>query len=273
MTQARFLVRSILVALVLVVVQAVAHGLIPGPAPAKAGASLLPYVLLSNWLVALVLVRLAERSPAAGVPLLGLLLAVTFGIPALYLLETVIFDIGIPQGQLPRLYLQAFVTGVGGAALAATAVGKLKRGVPGEAHDLRAVPLRPGRVALSAFAYVFVYFAAGIMAWPFLRPYYEGRPMPAGSTVLALQVVRGVLLSLLVWLVARHEARGLRPAALTAGLCLSVVGGIAPLLIPGNPYLPDAARHAHLVEVGISNFLFGVVATFIVGRGARPSIP
>jgi hypothetical protein len=109
-----------------------------------------------------------------------------------------------------------------------------------------------------------LYTAAGLMAWPFLRSYYEGRPMPPLGTVLLLQIVRGALLSLLAWLVARHEPAGRRPAALSAGLAFSLIGGVAPLLIPGNPYLPDPTRQAHLVEVGISNLLFGVVAALLL---------
>lgn len=42
---------------------------------------------------------------------------------------------------------------------------------------------------------------------------------------------------------------------LIAGATLSVLGG-GGLIVP-NPYLPDAVRWAHLVEVGVSNFVYG----------------
>ena len=48
-----------------------------------------------------------------------------------------------------------------------------------------------------------------------------------------------------------------------AALTMSVVGGVAPLIIP-NPYLPDAVRYAHLPEVGVSNFLFGFVDAWLL---------
>ena len=258
MTTFPWLGRSVIVALGLTVVQALAGPLLAPVGPA--GPSLLPWVLASNLLLALLLVRLAGRSPARGGRLFGFLLAVAFGIPALYLVEAVFFDIGIPAAAFPWLYLQALVVAAGAAVLSVWAAGKLR----GEGEALRPVPLSPVRLGLTALAYVFFYFAAGLLAWPFLKCFYEGRAMPAVQQVALLQVFRGAAFGLLVWLIAKHEPEGRRPAALSAGLCLSIIGGVAPLLIPGNPYLPDAVRQVHLVEVGISNFLFGLVAALLL---------
>lgn len=163
------------------------------------------------------------------------------------------------------LYAGAVVGGLAAGLLAAGVCGKLRGG---PAAALRAVPLRAGRAVAGTLAYVLVYFVAGMLAWPFLRAYYETRPMPPVGTVLALQIVRGGLLVLLVWWMSRHEPAGRRAAALDAGLALSVIGGIAPLVIPGNPYLPDSIRLVHLVEVGVSNFVFGAVAALLLDRDA-----
>jgi hypothetical protein len=248
--------RAALLALGLFVVQAVWSAVAMAGAAAQPGASVLPYVLASNLLIAAVLVRIAQRSPARGLPLLWPLGLVSAGIPVLYLLEAVFFDIGIPRHVLVTFFVQALVTGLAGAALGVLVVGK----IGGASEALAPVPLRIGRLAGSTATYVVCYFVAGIIAWPFLRAYYETRPMPPVHLVFVLQIVRGLALSLIVWHLGRHEAAGRWPAALTAGLAFAIVGGIAPLIIPGNPYLPDPVRHAHLVEVGISNFVFGVVA-------------
>jgi hypothetical protein len=264
MSTLRSLGRALALALGLFVIQALWAAAVPPAFENTAGGSVVPYVLASNLLIALVLVRIGERSPARGGPLVASLAAVTAGIPVLYLLETVFFDIGIPRDELRRLFGQAALTGTAAAVLAVLVVRKLT----GASPPLPALPLRPGGLAASAAVYVACYFAAGLLAWPFLRPYYEGRAMPPVSGILVLQVVRGLALSLIVWWLARHEPGGRRPAMLTAGLAMSIVGGIAPLIIPGNPYLPDAARHAHLVEVGISNFVFGVLAArLLAGQG------
>ncbi len=257
----RMLGRTVLLAVGLFVVQVVwAAVALPGAA-AKGDGSLLAYVLASNLLIAAVLVRIGDRSPARGFSLFVVLAAVSAGIPLLYLLETVFFDLGIPRDAQILLFVQALVTGVAAAALGALVVGKIRGGV---AAPLPPLPIRPGRLAASTLAYVVCYFVAGMIAWPLLRAHYEARPMPAVGIVLGLQIVRGLALSWLVWLLARHEPGGRWPVALTAGLALAIVGGIAPLIIPGNPYLPDAIRHVHLVEVGISNFLFGVIVALLL---------
>lgn len=259
MTMMKHLGRIVLVAIGLGVVQAVAGGLL-FHAEAPEGPAVLPFLLAANLLTAFVLVLLAERSPARGGSLVGLLLAVGFGIPATYLVEVVFFDVGIPRSELPLFYLHAFIVGAGGALLAAGAVGKL---TGGPQEPLRVLPLFAPRFGLAVLSYVFFYFAAGMLAWPFLKPFYETRTMPAVPKVALIQVFRGAALSLIVWWIARHEPRGRRFAALSAGLSLSIIGGVAPLLVP-NAYLPDAVRHAHLVEVGVSNFLFGLLVAFLL---------
>ncbi|HEX5426443.1 MAG TPA: hypothetical protein VFW94_23035, partial [Candidatus Acidoferrales bacterium] len=47
-------------------------------------------------------------------------------------------------------------------------------------------------------------------------------------------------------------------AALFLGAAYSILGGIAPLLLP-NPFMPPNIRLAHGFEVGISNFVFGMI--------------
>ena len=41
-----------------------------------------------------------------------------------------------------------------------------------------------------------------------------------------------------------------------------------PLLYP-NPLMPWPVRQVHLIEVGVSNFLFGVLAALIMLKKAR----
>ena len=46
------------------------------------------------------------------------------------------------------------------------------------------------------------------------------------------------------------------------------LGGVAPLLVP-NPFLPDAVRWAHMIEIGASNAIFGWLIGWIhSGPGA-----
>lgn len=123
------------------------------------------------------------------------------------------------------------------------------------------------RIVLGALAYVVAYFTAGLAAFPFVADFYAGRAMPPVALLPMIQVLRGlgfvgVALLMVRWL---RTSRG--ESAILVGLRLSVVGGVAPLLVP-NQYLPGAVRMVHLVEVGVSNFLFGLFVGWLV---ASPS--
>lgn len=72
------------------------------------------------------------------------------------------------------------------------------------------------RVFTCDLAYVVVYVTAGMIVWPFVRPFYEHRAMPAMGTILSMQVLRGlVFVALLAWLA--HELRGARRVTILLG--------------------------------------------------------
>jgi hypothetical protein len=87
-----------------------------------------------------------------------------------------------------------------------------------------------------------------------------------------MQVVRGFVLTGIVVVLVRVVRGSRRKLAVLAGATLSIVGGISPLLLP-NPYLPDSVRLVHLAEVGVSNFLFGLPAGWLVGSPASSVSP
>jgi hypothetical protein len=235
------------------------------PASGRGGRSSLPLVLLSNALTASLLVTIARGVRAQGWARAAVLWAIWGGIQALSLVEAALFDIRIPPGDLPWLTLHALAVSACGALFLALAV----RTRPAAAPMPAAAPAVPWwRLAVSSLVYVGFYFAAGTLAYPYLREFYEARPMPAMALVVAVQPFRGLALSAIVLLLVR-QLRASRPrTAMAAGLTLSILGGVAPLIIP-NPYLPDAVRYAHLPEVGVSNFLFGLFAGWLLAGPAR----
>lgn len=48
------------------------------------------------------------------------------------------------------------------------------------------------------------------------------------------------------------------------GAVYAILGGVAPLLVDDDTYMPRYVRMTHLVEVGISNFLFGLAVRKLV---------
>jgi hypothetical protein len=116
-----------------------------------------------------------------------------------------------------------------------------------------------------------LYLTAGILILPFVRHFYMSSGlvnMPTLGVILATQVVRGLVYAVsLMPLLRRMEGRR-RHAALVAGLALSVLGGIAPLLLPLDDILPPEVRAVHMLEIFCSNFLLGVIAAFLLVRRA-----
>lgn len=115
--------------------------------------------------------------------------------------------------------------------------------------------------------YVVTYFVAGMIIWPLVRPFYAGQTMPPVLALLQMQLVRGLVLTGLLALLAFRLRAPRRMVVLLGGLALSVFGA-SPLLIP-TAYFPDFARLAHLGEVGVSNFVYGCAVTFVLTSRGR----
>ncbi len=252
----RIVVCTILAPIVLFVVQAVAASILLPSIPAPEGG--LGFVALSTLITAWVLVTIAVTVTVRGWPRMAILFFVAAGIPANNLLEAVFFNVGIPRAHLFPLFLFTF-------AWAAVFAGLLDR-LAGDAQAPRVSPV-PSRTpggwtlsfVLSDVAYIALYFAAGIAVWPFVREFYESRSLPETHVVAAMQVFRGLVFSAIVYTLMRSLVLTPVAASLLVGATLALLGGVAPLLVP-NPYMPEWVRFPHMVETGVSSFLFGLIA-------------
>jgi hypothetical protein len=224
--------------------------------------------LLANLLTAGALARVDQRLLGGRWARAAVLAALAGGLGLNNLLETLLFSIGIPSDVLPRIWVMTPLVAIGLAGVLAWLPGRSP--VAGEAAQ--AAWPEWWRLALCVLAYVVAYSVAGLIAWPFLRDFYQQWQMPPNSRVLMMQVVRGLVLSLLVLLMARRLAVGRKDLALSAGLVLSVVGGVAHL-VPPNPFFPDGVRVTHLWEVGVSNFVFGAFAGWLLSAPRRRPSP
>ncbi|MCR5871073.1 MULTISPECIES: hypothetical protein [unclassified Sphingomonas] len=201
-------------------------------------------------------------SPARGRPLATALLALAWVVGQFNtLIEAVVFSVMPLREALVPMGVMLVVLALF-AALAVTILGRW-RGAGSATVALRATPLRLlGVIA----AYIVLYFTAGTIAWPHLAHFYTPEMLPPQWLVALLQVPRALIFVAAAWLWLRT---GPRAAPLVLGLAFSVIGGIAPLL-PENPYMPGDVRLVHAIEVGTSNFLFGIVLAWLIGpvRGA-----
>lgn len=232
--------------------------------PSAPGA--MPASLLANAILVAAAVVIAPRLTGRGLRRALTLFALLIVPRVNNFVELLIFPLDLQARLIPTLLLKVGLL----SAVVAAAVDAWVS--PGPAQPT-CWPARRGgagwlaRVLSCDLAYVVVYVTAGMIVWPYVRPFYEQRVMPAMGTILSMQVLRGlVFVALLAWLA--HELRGTRRVTiLMGGLALSVFAA-SDLLVP-NPFMPAFARWAHLCEVGTSNFLFGAFVTWMLTTKAQ----
>ena len=134
------------------------------------------------------------------------------------------------------------------------------------------------KLVVIGIVYVGLYFAAGYyIAWqnPALRAFYGGTDpgnfismmvlnFQQSPLLIPFQFTRGILWVLFALPVIRM---GRRPweTALLAATFISIPMSIGCIM--ANPYLPDASvRISHLIEITSSNFIFGMVLSWLFYR-------
>ena len=224
--------------------------------------SALPWMLLANLLVVACLAGFARLSDWPAPRLALALWAVAFLMGHLNnLIEGAFFDLFPARTLLTLLPMMAIPP-----AAAAATVAYARRHPARAAH---ATPLPSfGDLALRLLAvgvvYTVFYFAFGTIIFPYVRTFYATRVMPALGPLLAMQILaRGPLFGLAVLLVVRMDPGSRRLHALLGGLALSVLGGVAPLIVP-NSILPDAVRWVHFCETVSENFFVGAFAGWLL---------
>lgn len=178
----------------------------------------------------------------------------------------------------PSLVLGALIVGLlTSAAVAGLLVWLMGKGSAAEPSDAPSFAARSAggwlwRLVAGDFAYVLLYFAAGLIVFPFVKDFYADKTLPGPGTMILMQLFRALVYIAAALPIARMIPEG-RRAALALGLAFSILGGVAPLL-PDNPLMPPHIRFAHTLEIGVSNFIFGVVlALLFTPRPAREALP
>jgi hypothetical protein len=230
--------------------------------PLRAGEAL----LVTSLIDAALLTLLAARSGWRGWRLGGALAILLFGVQIVQpLVETLIFnrDVHMPASMFTATALCGLVRDL----IAAGGIALLWRG---KSEPAPHVPGLGWKGPTIAALYVLCYFTAGqFIAWqsPDVRTYYAH----VGQIDLALvmmQFGRGLGWAALAWLLYRGTQWRPVSIALLCGLALS--GLMIPLLLFPNPYMPWPVRAVHMMEVGVSNFVFGVLAVWLLSLPTAP---
>jgi hypothetical protein len=180
-------------------------------------------------------------------------------------LETLWFNesLKLPLPVIGELVANAAIA----AAAAAVAGALLFRPAATPALPVPATLTR--RIAYMALIYVVLYYGAGFfIAWQSaaVRAYYENGIHIAFLPTVAFQIFRGTLWAIIALTIVSRTTGCLAMRALVMGVLFAVMTA-AQLLYP-TYFFPWPVRAAHLVEVGTSEFVYGVVATLVLLSGA-----
>jgi hypothetical protein len=123
------------------------------------------------------------------------------------------------------------------------------------------------RIILGSFIYFIFYATAGsvlVAIYPELLEFYKDK-IPPFQLIFVTQLVRGLIFVGIAILILKTTDLSLTKKSILIGLIFSIFGGIAPL-IPPNEFMPAYVRFGHGFEVGLSNFLYGMAISFLLGQ-------
>jgi hypothetical protein len=157
--------------------------------------------------------------------------------------------------------------------LIAMALKLRDEGGPAVAH--RSFGMAVPMVLLAAVSYLVYYEIFGAIAFTyFTKGYYPHaveQVMAMGSSFYVYEIARGLLMTLAALPVIYTLRLTRWQAAVTVGLLIWAVGGLALLVVP-NGGMVTAQRYIHVVEIFTQNFALGVTATLLL-RPKKAALP
>jgi hypothetical protein len=230
----------------------------------------------ASLLVCAVLALAVARSTASGPGLIVILSGLLFGMTWLVNLpEAVLYDVMEPARAVVSLARMLVVTVAAVTVLIAVA-GRLGAGTGVEtpASPIRSARGLIWRLVAAPAVFILCGAVAGLLIFPLVEPYYEGRVMPDLLAMVSMQVLRALAIVGVAYPLLRTLPRR-RDAVLVLALALPVLGVIVPLL-PANDLMPPFVRLVHAIETLPYYALYGVLVAVWFGpprQGAPGAVP
>ena len=165
--------------------------------------------------------------------------------------------------------LDAKRSAIGGLAIALLAACILEWLAPAKSrqqhHRVRPAPHLWWRIPLLALLFFVIYLSAGIAINPWIKSFYQNRPLPSLGQLAALQFCRGLLDLACIFPLLRRWAYSRQRAVWLSACVFTVLCGWGPLLLP-NRFLPTPIRLAHSFEMGASGIAFGIITAMLLLR-------
>lgn len=249
------------------------------PRAAVEGVSQLEFLALTlaaSFLVAAAISYPATLSSLHGMALVQVLAIAHFGLNCLLtIVEATVFLTDMSASEVGLGVLSGAIDSVIIAVCITVAVGKMRAESNVTIRASTPIPIPwwewLWKVIVCSFAYLVLYIAAGLLIFPLVQEYYpELDPEDIDPLFLiGLQLRRGVVyVACVVPLIRSMQASRWR-IALTVGVLLPIVHGVAGLIVPSEHMASAAWRYAHMVEIGWSNFVFGLLIGYLFSRGAQ----
>jgi hypothetical protein len=214
---------------------------------------------VSALMVCTMLCWITERSRASGAELVAMLAGFDFILAsALNIPEGVFFDV-IKVGLAPLMMAHQLGIALAIAIVIALLFGRTKMEPAASVwrSDMSILGLI-WRLAASIAVFLVCYFGAGMLIFPLVKSYYQGRTMPTFEAMAAMVSLRAVLLIFAAGLVSR-KIPSRKDARLILATAFPVIGVIS-LMIPHNDLMPPFVRLVHTAEMvpyyALCGFLF-----------------
>jgi hypothetical protein len=226
------------------------------------------WMFFSNFLITFFLGLLIKNSVLNGLKL-ALMIFIVYSIIGNFniLIEAYIFNV-TDRNETIQIMLQGFILALITSPLL---VYVFKKSQPDDillSFKPRSILQWIWRIVLADLLYLFFYLLAGFIlytVYPRLMEFY-GDKVPDFSLMINTQFFRALLFIGVAIIIGRYTNTSIFKRALLTGAVFSILGGIAPLILPGDEVMPGFIRFGHAFEVGISNFLYGLILTYLIGQ-------
>jgi len=225
---------------------------------------------LAGILFATAFVPLALKGPKTVARQFGVILPVFLLVTVLCLWsEALIFTPMAQPHPVRDLVAESIMFTVFAAVLAGLAVLLKLPGGKDSVAEVRSPAAIAVLILICGCAYAFYYLVFGGITYQFFtKQYYPDAPgqvMKLGAWFWPMQIGRGAVMTLAVLPVVRSVRLSRWKLAITLGLMIWIVGGLAPLVLP-SAVMEPRQRFIHVIEIFTQNFSLGVTAGWLLTK-------
>lgn len=229
------------------------------------GVEKLIWLFLSDLMVVFLLRLLVQYNTCNSYRLMAITFIVFFGIGSFnILIEAYIFNVTNRMETLKQIMVNSFEMAVF-SFLFVKFISK-NPNTKTITFETRKFGTWLWQIFLGDILYLFIYLLAGMILYlsmPRLNEFYGDKIPPMDLIIKTQLFLRAFIFIAIAILINRTIVLSKYQGAVLVGFIFSIIGGIAPLMIP-NDLMPQFVRIGHGFEVGISNFVYGFLLSLLL---------